>query len=102
MTEKKKSFFYKLYIGMNNSRLLLCIRSSLIMLIPILLIGSMASATALDHAEAEVSGLYVIPPVPIVIVSVDVVSVITSGSIAPISHASKVVLKSSKLGFNRM
>ena len=42
MTEKKKSFFYKLYIGMNNSKLLLCIRSSLIMLIPILLIGSMA------------------------------------------------------------
>lgn len=42
MTEKKHSFVYKLYIGMNSSKLLLCIRSSLIMLIPVLLIGSLA------------------------------------------------------------
>ncbi len=42
MTEKKHSFVYKLYMGMNSSKLLLCIRSSLIMLIPVLLIGSLA------------------------------------------------------------
>lgn len=42
MTEKKQSLFNKLYIGMNNLKLLLCIRSSLIMLIPVLLIGSVA------------------------------------------------------------
>ena len=42
MTEKKQSLFQKLYIGMNNLRLILCIRSSLIMLIPVLLIGSLA------------------------------------------------------------
>lgn len=42
MTEKRQSLFYKLYMGMNSSKLLLCIRSSLIMLIPVLLIGSIA------------------------------------------------------------
>lgn len=42
MTEKRRGLFYKLYMGMNSSKLLLCIRSSLIMLIPVLLIGSMA------------------------------------------------------------
>lgn len=42
MTEKKPSLFYKIYMGMNSSKLLLCIRSSLIMLIPVLLIGSIA------------------------------------------------------------
>ena len=42
MAEKRKGFMYKIYVGMNNSKLLLCIRSSLIMLIPVLLIGSMA------------------------------------------------------------
>lgn len=42
MTEKKQSLFYKLYMGMNNLKLLLCIRSSLIMLIPVLLIGSVS------------------------------------------------------------
>lgn len=42
MTEKRKGLFYRMYIGMNSSKLLLCIRSSLIMLIPVLFIGSMA------------------------------------------------------------
>ena len=42
MKEKRKGLFYKIYIGMNSSKLLLCIRSSLIMLIPVLVIGSMA------------------------------------------------------------
>lgn len=42
MTEKRKGLFYRIYIGMNSSKLLLCIRSSLIMLIPVLFIGSMA------------------------------------------------------------
>ena len=42
MTEKKRGLFYKLYMGMNSSKLLLCIRSSLIMLIPVLLIGSVS------------------------------------------------------------
>ena len=42
MIERKKGFWYRLYIGMNESKLLLCIRSSLIMLIPILLIGSLS------------------------------------------------------------
>ena len=42
MTEKRKGLFYRLYMGMNSSKLLLCIRSSLIMLIPVLFIGSMA------------------------------------------------------------
>ncbi len=42
MTEKKPSLFYKIYMGMKSSKLLLCIRSSLIMLIPVLLIGSIA------------------------------------------------------------
>lgn len=42
MAEKRKGLLYKIYVGMNTSKLLLCIRSSLIMLIPVLLIGSMA------------------------------------------------------------
>lgn len=42
MTEKRKGLLYRIYIGMNSSKLLLCIRSSLIMLIPVLFIGSMA------------------------------------------------------------
>ena len=42
MTEKRKGLFYRMYLGMNSSKLLLCIRSSLIMLIPVLLIGSTA------------------------------------------------------------
>ena len=42
MKEKRKGLFYKIYMGMNSSKLLLCIRSSLIMLIPVLVIGSMA------------------------------------------------------------
>ena len=42
MTDKKPSLFYRLYMGMNSSKVLLCIRSSLIMLIPVLLIGSIS------------------------------------------------------------
>ena len=42
MTDKKTSLFYRLYMGMNSSKVLLCIRSSLIMLIPVLLIGSIS------------------------------------------------------------
>lgn len=42
MADKKETLIHKLYMGMNSSKLLLCIRSSLIMLIPVLLIGSMA------------------------------------------------------------
>ncbi len=42
MEEKRKGLLYRLYERMNNSKLLLCIRSSLIMLIPVLVIGSMA------------------------------------------------------------
>ena len=42
MTDKKPSLFYRLYMGMNSFKVLLCIRSSLIMLIPVLLIGSIS------------------------------------------------------------
>lgn len=42
MTEKREGLIYRIYMGMNNSKLLLCIRSSLIMLIPVLMIGSTA------------------------------------------------------------
>lgn len=42
MGEKRIGVLYKLYVGMNQSKLLLCIRSSLIMLTPVLFSGSMA------------------------------------------------------------
>ena len=42
MIDKKQGLFHRLYLGMNNSKLLLGIRSSLIMLIPVLLIGSLS------------------------------------------------------------
>lgn len=42
MKERWIGVWNKLYMGMNHSKLLLCIRSSLIMLIPILVTGSMA------------------------------------------------------------
>ena len=42
MTENKKGLLYKIYTKMNSAKLLLCIRSSLIMVIPVLVIGSMA------------------------------------------------------------
>ena len=42
MAGDKKGFLSKLNTRMNNSKLLLCIRSSLIMVIPVLVIGSMA------------------------------------------------------------
>ena len=42
MTEKKQGLFYRWYMAMNNSKLLLGIRSSLILMIPVLLIGSIS------------------------------------------------------------
>jgi len=42
MIDKKPNLFQKLYMWMNNSKLLLGIRSSLIMMIPVLLIGSIS------------------------------------------------------------
>ncbi len=42
MEKIRRNFLYDLSVKMNSSKLLLCIRSSLIMLIPILLIGSMS------------------------------------------------------------
>ena len=42
MAEKRQSLFTRINMAMNSSKLLLCIRGSLIMLIPVLLIGSVS------------------------------------------------------------
>lgn len=42
MEEKQRGIIYRLYLWMNSSKLLVCIRSSLIMMIPVLIIGSMS------------------------------------------------------------